>query len=201
MNKLPLKIDRTGRESGSNQLNFLKQSEVGGLGARSSQNFQFNRLLPSLGILTPGSTTSIQASLRTVSGTSSGGNEISFQDQGFQPIDLNDFNRFDTPRLIASQVNESAYLQNVPQSKSLTLALSFRSTDQNLSPVIDMSQVNAVLSRSAINRPITNYADDGRVNQIVGDPHRLHLYLSEDQPNQPINWSKDSTICIQRRIC
>ena len=187
MNKLPLKIDRTGRETGINQLNFLQEAEVGGLGGRSSQNFQFNRLLPSLGLLTPGSATSIQASIRTVSGQSAGGNEESFLDLGFQPIDLNDFNRFDTPRLVASQINENAQLQDIPQNKSLTLALTFSSTDQNLSPVIDMSQANVVLSRSALNKPISNYADDGRVNQIVGDPHSS-IYIS-----QKINLTNPST--------
>ena len=174
---LPIKIVRSDRDTAELMLNFNQDQDVGGNSARSSQNFQYNRLLPSLGLLTPGSTTSIQASLRTVSGQSAGGNEESFLDQGFQPIDINDFNRFDTPRLVASLVNETNYLQDIPQNKSLTLALTFSSSDQNLSPVIDMSQANAVLARSALNKPISNYADDGRVNQVVGDPHSS-IYIS-----------------------
>ena len=178
INTLPLKIDRTGRETGSTQLNFNQEQDVGGLGARSSQNYQFNRLLPSLGLLTPGSTTQIDASIRTISATSAGGNEISFLDQGFQPIDINDFNRFGTTRMIASLVNETAYLQDIPQNKSLTIALRFSSTDPNLSPVIDMLQSNLVLSRSSLNNPVSNYADDPRTNLIVGDPH-ASIYISE----------------------
>ena len=175
---LPLKILRADRDAAELMLNFNQDQDVGGNSARSSQNFQYNRILPSLGLLTPGSTTSIQASLRSVSGTSAGGNEAPFLDQGFQPIDINDFNRFDTPRLVASLVNETNYLQDIPQNKSLTLALTFSSTDQNLSPVIDMSQANAVLARTALNKPISNYADDARVNQVVGDPHSS-IYISK----------------------
>ena len=175
---LPLTINRVGRDSGSTQLNFNQEQDVGGNTARSSQNFQFNRLLPSLGLLTPGATTQIDASVRTISATSSGGNEVSFLDQGFQPIDVNDFNRFGTPRMIASQINETEYLQDIPQNKSFTLALKFTSTDVNLSPVIDMQQANLVLSRSALNNPVGNYADDPRTNLLVGDPHSS-IYISQ----------------------
>ena len=178
MDTLPLAFDRGTRGSGPNMLNFNQEQEAGGSSARSSQNFQFNRMLPSIGLLTPGTTTNINSTVRTVSGTSSGGSEESFVDQGFVPLDVNAFNRYLTPRLVASLVNENEYLNDIPQNKSLTIALTFSTTDQNLSPVIDMKQANAVLARTALNKPVEDYATDGRVNLIVGDPHDS-IYISE----------------------
>lgn len=178
INNLPIKIDRGVRITGDGQLNFNQEQQAGGSSARSSQNFQYNRILPSLGLLTPGSTTNIQSSIRTVSGTSAGGSEISFLDQGLESIDINDFNGLSTPRLVASIYNEEQYLQDLPQNKSLQIALTFSSTDQNLSPVIDMQQANAVLSRAALNKPIEDYSSDSRVNLTVGDPHSS-IYISQ----------------------
>ena len=58
------------------------------------------------------------------------------------------------------------------------MALTFSSTDKNLSPVIDINQTNAIIARGALNDPIDNYADDARVNRIVGDPHSS-IYISQ----------------------
>ena len=175
---LPLVFDRRDRANGDDMLNFNQDQSAGGSSARASQNFQYNRILPSLGLLTPGTTTNINSTIRTVTGTSAGGSEVSFLDKGFTPLDLNAFNRFDAPRLVCSLVNENEFLDTIPQNKSLTMALTFSSTDKNLSPVIDMKQANAVLSRSALNKPIQNYATDGRVNRVVGDPH-ASIYISK----------------------
>ena len=178
INILPLAFDRGTREFGDTMINFIQEQQVGGSNVRCSQNFQFNRMLPSLGVLTPGTTTEIVSSVRTVSGQSSGGSEVPFLDQGFTPLDINDFNRFSTPRLVCSLVNENEFLDTIPQNKSLTMALRFSTTDKNLSPVIDMKQANAVLARSALNKPIEDYSSDPRVNLVVGDPHSS-IYISQ----------------------
>ena len=178
INTLPLRIDRAGRDNVNNYLSFNSEQQVGADSARASQNFQYNRMYPSIGLLTPGSTTNITAALRSVSGTSAGGNEVSFLDQGFQPVTLNDNNTFDSPRLICSTLNERAFLQDLPQNKSFTLGLTFSSSDKNLSPVIDMVQSNIIFARSALNKPVTNYADDPRTNQVIGDPHSS-IYIAK----------------------
>ena len=98
--------------------------------------------------------------------------------RGFEPAVLNAVNRFITPRLIASKVNEVQYLEDIPDSKSLSIALTLRSTDPNLSPVIDMAQSSVITLRQALNKPIADYATDPRVNQTVGDPHSS-IYISE----------------------
>ncbi len=181
INILPLEFDRIGRQNdgtpGNPQLNFNQEQQAGGNNAFSSQNIQYSRLYPSIGILTPGSTTTANATVRTVTGTSAGGNEESFVDQGYTPVTLNDFNRFETTRLVCSKVNEIENLDGIPRNKSFTLALQFNTSDPNLSPVIDMNQLGMVLTRNAINKPVTNFGDDPRVNLTVGDPHSS-IYIS-----------------------
>ena len=43
-------------------------------------------MIPQFNVITPGKSTNVNANVRTVSGTSSGGSEISFLDQGFEPV-------------------------------------------------------------------------------------------------------------------
>ena len=179
--KLVLEFNRGERATGNDQLNFNQEQQAGENAARTTQNFQYDRLLPSLGILTPGNTTTINSTIRTVTGTSAGapqGIQQSFIDQGFEPINLNTFNTFNRPRLIASRINENEFLDAIPGNKSVTLALELSTTDVNLSPVVDINQSNLVLARFSLNNPISNYADDGRVNLVVGDPHSS-IYISD----------------------
>ena len=176
-NTLPLKIDRSDRQSGPGMLCFNQQAEVGGPNASISQNFQFNRILPSMGTFTPNETTSINGSIRTVTGTSCNGKEASFIDQGYTPATVDGYTRFETPRLIANRINEVSFLEDIPAQASLTYAAAMKSTDENLSPVIDVSQTNMVFVRNAINAPVKNFADDARVNRTNGDPH-ASIYIS-----------------------
>ena len=174
---LPLKIDRTGRSGGPDMLCFNSESEVGGPNIGFAQNYQFNRILPSMGLFTPGETTSATGTIRTITGTSCDGNEPSFVDTGFVPATIDNFTRFDTPRLIANRLNEIEYLTDIPAQASVTYAVSMSTTDSNLSPVLDVSQTNMIFARNAINRPVKNFADDARVNRVIGDPH-ASIYIS-----------------------
>ena len=56
--------------------------------------------------------------IRTISGTSADGTEISFLDQGVQAITLGETTFLPTPRLIASKINEDK-LTFFPKSKSI----------------------------------------------------------------------------------
>ena len=174
---LPLKIDRSGRNSGPDMLCFTSQSEIGGANMSFAQNFQFNRILPSMGLFTPGETTSVTGTIRTITGTSCDGNEASFIDTGYVPATIDNYTRFDTPRLIANRLNEIEYLSDIPAAASVTYAAAMKSTDPNLSPVLDVSQTNMIFVRNAINRPVKNFADDARVNRVIGDPH-ASIYIS-----------------------
>jgi hypothetical protein len=139
-------------------------------GPKATQNIMYNILRPNIQSLLP-ETTSISARVRTFSGTSVNGNEVSFVDKGFESVSLNSNNQFNDNRLICSKVNELNKLQNFPGNKSFTMELNFSTGDRNVSPMIDLTRVNVITSMNRINRPITNFATDPRVNQILDDPH------------------------------
>ena len=162
------------------QLCFTNEKGIGGPRVKISQNHQFSSITPQFNCITPGSATGINATLRTVSGTSANGTEISFIDQGYEPISLNYPSFFPTPRLVASRINEVNKLANLPKQKSLTMDVNMRSPDPNLSPVLDMKNATFILGRNKINNPIgfDNYDTDNRTNQIEDDPHGS-IFISE----------------------
>ena len=55
----------------------------------ASQNYQFDKCIPQFNALVPSDNTTLTTNIRTVSGTSAGGGEVSFIDQGFENIILN----------------------------------------------------------------------------------------------------------------
>ena len=119
--------------------------------------------------MTPPGTT-VGGRVRTVSATSIGGAESSFADQGFEAIALNTQNHFETPRMVASKVNEDRQLSDLPGNKSLTFELLLRSDSPNVSPVVDLDRVSTVLTTNRINNPVSNFATDSRVNETGEDP-------------------------------
>ena len=123
--------------------------KIGSSGVKASQNIQFETITPNVESMTPPGT-SIAGRIRTISATSIGGAESSFADQGFQPISLNSQNHFETPRMIASKVNEDRQLSDLPGNKSLTLEVLMSSNNSNVSPVIDLDRVSTVLTLSLI---------------------------------------------------
>jgi len=165
---------------------FKGDSSFGGNNTSISQNHQFSTLSPKFNIITPGDT-QVSTSVRTVSGTSSGGSEVSFLDQGFEPTILNQTTFFPTPRLVASKVNEKERLTNLPRNKSLTLVVDMNSSDPNLSPTIDIENAMFELGRNKINNPIgaDNYATDDRTNKIKNDPHGSVFVSSKINLAQP----------------
>ena len=160
---------RTGKEL----LCFTNEKAFGGKNVGISQNHQFSTFNPQINAITPGNTTRISTSVRTISGTSADGTEVSFIDQGFDAAGLNQTVLFPTPRIVASTVNESERLSNLPKNKSLTVNLNMTSGDPNLSPVVDTKNAQFILGRNKINNPIgfDNYASDPRTTQIEDDPH------------------------------
>ena len=160
------------------QLSFNSKQSTGGNFVRSSENIPFNSIKPNILVSTPvgvdGAITDINASIRTISGTSVGGNEPSFVDLGYEPISLNNLNPLNSVRMVASKVNENQYLNSLPENKSFTLLMNLSSNNPNLSPAISMRTLpNVELYSSRINRPIDldSYDVNGEVNSILNDPH------------------------------
>ena len=158
---------------GNSLLCFSSEKAIGANKVKISQNHQFSTINPQFNVITPGSTTRVTSSIRTISGTSADGSESSFVDQGFEPVVLNETAFLPSPRLVASKVNETDKLSSLPKNKSLTLNVDMSSDDPNLSPALDVKNATFILGRNKINNPIglENYATDSRTNQLEDDPH------------------------------
>ena len=171
-------------DGGSPQLSFNSDAFLGGSNVKATQNILYSALVPRYDVLTPtgvnGAATGIEASIRSVSGTSVSGNEISFVDEGFENVQINSINSFDKVKLVASKLNENQYLTNLPSNKSFTTILNLTTNDENISPVIRLtsgSETEFISNR--LNRPIglESYDTDGRVNSLTDDPHYA-IYVS-----------------------
>ena len=174
-----LTIDRTGRSSDADQLSFADEREVGGKNCVISQNIQYSSITPLFNVFSP-EDTKVSTQIRSVTGTSVSGNESSFLDLGFEPIELNTLNSLNSPRLLASNVNEQNRLGDLPNNKSLTLAIKLENGgDEYMSPVVDLEErATIALGRNRLNKPISDYANDSGSNQISGDPH-ASVYISK----------------------
>ena len=172
-----LEINRGGLANGDSQVSFTKEQNVGGSDIFASQNYQFNNVIPQFSVLTPSESTTISAQVRTVSGTSAGGGEIPFIDQGYEPVTLNEPNALNSPRLICSRINENTRLTGLPLNRSFTLGVRMQTTDPNLSPVLDTLNANVVYQRARLNKPVDDYTQDARSNATSGDPHSA-VYIS-----------------------
>ena len=178
-----VQIDRT--SNGSNrsadattpQLSFTSEANLGGSKVLATENIQYSSIVPHYDIITPGSSTSATAIVRTTSGTSVGGNETSFLDNGFEPIQLNSLNPLRSVRLVCSKENETEYLGNLPRNKSFTTGIKLNTSDSNLSPIIYLNTAFTEFISSRLNNPISDYALDGRVNSVLNDPHAA-VYVS-----------------------
>lgn len=174
-------------DNGFPSLAFASQGNVGGANIYASQNIQFDTIVPNYNIITPGDQTSVSGSIRTISGTSMGGNESSFVDQGFQNVQLNSVNRLTTTRIVASRVNEINYLSPLvfPRSRSFTTNIVLSTQNKNLSPMIFLNEAYTEFRSNRMNNPISNFALDPRVNSLILDPSAA-VYVSTpvflDQP-------------------
>ncbi len=166
-----------GVPTGFPALSFSNESSVGGSRVRSTENIAYTTITPYYNIRTPGSLTSASARIRTITGTSVSGSESSFNDSGYEPVALNVPNSLTSTRIICSKVNQDEYLSGLPRNKSLTTAINFRTTDNNLSPILHLDTAFSELRISRLDKPVLNYPTDGRVNSILNDPHSA-VYVS-----------------------
>ena len=176
--------DRSVDTATAPQLSFTNDAFLGGSHVKATQNILYSAIVPRYDVLTPtgvnGSVTGIEASIRSVSGTSVSGNETSFVDEGFENIQINNINSFDKVKLVASKINENQYLSSLPSNKSFTTILNLSSNDENISPMIRLTSGSETeFINHRLSRPISldAYDIDGRVNSLTDDPHYA-IYVS-----------------------
>ena len=163
------------------QLSFNRQFVGGGNNVYATENIQFNSVNPRFFVQAPGDSTSVSAVVRTTTGTSINGTETSFQLLNqVEPVELNSFNNLKSTRIVCSRVNElqQPAFNNVSGRRSFTTAVTLNSTDENLSPIINLEDSTIEFASNYLNRPVTDFATDSRVNSILDDPHSA-IYVSD----------------------
>ena len=161
-------VDRTvGTSTPKLYLNSTKST--GGSNIKATQNIQFEIAKPIIqSVVHP--ETQLRGEIRTTSGTSISGSEISFLDQGFEPLSLDENNYFSTPRIIASRVNETEKLIDNLGNKSLQVRLNLSTGDSRLTPSIDLDRTGMILVSNRVNSVVTDFATDSRVSTVKDDP-------------------------------
>jgi hypothetical protein len=165
-------LDRSASPESLPELHFNVRKSTGGSFIEATQNIQYEIVRPIVQTMILNGT-DVNISLRALSGQSVGGSEVSFVDQGFEPIALNATTYLTSPRLLCSRVNEleNAVGQDIEGDKSLCLTANLSTTDTRLSPVIDLERVALILTSNRINNPVTNYITDERTSTLKDDPH------------------------------
>ena len=159
------------------QLHFDETKSTGGKGILPTENVPFEIVTPIIENITPVGT-NLTAKIRTVSGKSIDGTEVPFQDQGFEDISLISDNYMDSPRIVASRINETTSLSGLPQNKSFTLSLDMTTNNPNLSPIVDLDRIAVILTSNRVDNPITDYSSDPRTSTVIDDPNSF-VYASK----------------------
>ena len=170
--------DDRSNDVGLPKLFMNKTKTAGGYDIRASQNMPFEILTPIIQNVTVRGT-SLNAEVRTISSQSISGNEIPFIDEGFSDLNINTPNYFDTPRMIASKVNENEKLDNIPGNKSMNMRLFLGTVDTRVSPVVDAQRISVITTSNRVNSVVTDYATDARVNTLREDPTACQ-YISKE---------------------
>lgn len=168
--------DRSG--VGLKKLFFNETIQGGGPTGKATYNVPFEMIIPQINTMEP-TGTNIAPSVRTTSGTSVSGSEPSFVDKGFNEVALRQENFFDSPRIVASKDNEDLYLDELPGNKSFTMNLDLITDDTRISPAVDLNQSSVIFTTNRIDEPISDYANDPRVNSTTNDPNRF-FYVTKN---------------------
>lgn len=158
-------------------LSFNSQNIVGDSETAITQNLIYSEITPLFELYGPGRGISATAFVRTVTGTSAGGNENPFLDMGYEPITLNEKNTLKSLRMVCSRINETNYLSEMPSSKSFTIALNLSTTDRNISPQLFLDNCSTNFASYRLDNVVKDYIRDGRVNRIYDDSHAA-VYVS-----------------------
>ena len=163
----------------------IDTKSTGGLNIRATQNMPFELITPIVSNVTV-SGTSIDASIKTVSGTSlnsgSGqGSDTPFVVKPTESVSINETNYLDSPRVIASRVNETnnVSITNLPGDRSFNMTLNLETTDPRVSPTIDTDSISACLTSNRVGKLVSNFETDNRVKSLKEDPSSFQ-YISKE---------------------
>lgn len=122
----------------------------GGIAIRATRNIQFDCVKPLIQMQTFPETTST-FSLVSASGRSVDSSQSAYELLPSTDVSANENNYFYSPRMIASQINETTLLGN---NKSATFRVQMATTNDSVSPLIDTQRVSLILVNNKINDPV-----------------------------------------------
>jgi len=157
----------TTRNNPSSNISF------GGSNVTATSNVMFTSVLPQVTYQELGGT-SVTAELRTTSGTSISDSSFSnpgnsnvptdksyIKDSNFFPVNLNDNNYFESPKLVASSTNSENVMQN---RSSVDLRLKLSSNTTKLSPIIDTQRISLITTANRVSNITGNYPKEYFLN-------------------------------------
>ena len=159
---------------------FTSSKFGGGNSVYATKNKLYNKVGISSEFVSLFNGTTCSASLRSISAQSVDGTESPFVDKGYSSLSIKNTNVFNTIRMVASEQNENEFLNETqfPGNKSLTLDLNLKTSDVNVSPIINIEKSFLTIENNRITRPIVGaaYTTDSRVNSNINDPHTfIHI--------------------------
>ena len=185
--KLDMGANGIGRTSAeSYPLLKLKETKSdGGTVIHATQNMPFEVITPMIQNTTV-SGTSLSGEIKTVSGSSvntgSGqGSDTPFVVQSVESIGINKINYLNSPRIIASRVNETnnSSITVLPGDRSFNMKLNLNSNDSRISPTIDTERISAILTSNRVDKLISDFTTDNRVDSLENDPSAFQ-YISKE---------------------
>ena len=138
----------------------------GGSAVRATRNLQYDAVQPAVQIQRF-SETPIEFGIKTTTGKSvdSTTQTAYVQDSSFTGVLANENNYFESPRMIASEINETLSLG---ANKSVTLNVEFSSSNDSLSPVLDTHRTSMIVINNKVNNPTeTNINVSGLDDNIL----------------------------------
>ena len=136
----------------------------GGSGSLATRNIQYENITPDFNMFSPVNT-SVDINFTSVSGTSIGSSQQSFNVIGSEAIENTVENILTSPRLVLSEPNRLQFTGG--QSGTLTSTLNLSTTNDRLSPVIDLDGSSIVTVSNRLNKEID---DDGDLDLTSETP-------------------------------
>jgi hypothetical protein len=153
-------------------------AEVGGSSVFASENYRIETGKTTIGVLQLPET-QITSTISTITGTSPSGTQTSFATTSSETIPVNENFNFSTTRMVASDINETNELST---QKSLSLALELKTTNSNVSPVIDTDRLSLISIGNRVNNidgSSAVYRDYRASTESEGDNNSA-IYLTKE---------------------
>lgn len=133
----------------------------GGSTVRATKNIQYDVIQPQVQAQSF-SDTSIEYKIKTVSGNSNNGLQTPYvADTSYSSVLANENNSFYSPRMVASEINQT---DNLDGNNSLALSVQLSSINAALSPVIDTHRTSAITISNKINSPTETNTNVGALD-------------------------------------